>query len=128
MAGAKPTMILKSRTELSDEEIEALSDSEAWGIIYSLKSRGSSKTKKKVVDTRQYVCFTGFPTERKQELTDIAYDNRLQVVQSVTQKLNYLVCGINAGPKKMEKARSQGVSVMTEFSFLNMLDTGEVSC
>jgi len=100
MASEKPTMILKSRSDLGDEEIASLTDAEAWKLIYSIRTT-------KAKDTRLQVCFTGFGTSKKEELINLAHDNRFKVVASVTQKLDYLVGGENAGPKKIEKAESQ---------------------
>ena len=96
MASDKPTMILKSKSDLSEDAIAALSDAEAWQIIYSIRTT-------KAKDSRIQVCFTGFGTSKKEELANLAHDNRFKVVASVTQKLDYLVGGENAGPKKIEK-------------------------
>ncbi|MBO6850088.1 MAG: hypothetical protein JJ867_06380 [Marinobacter sp.] len=119
MASEKPTMILKSRSDLGDEEIASLTDAEAWKLIYSIRTT-------KAKDSRLHVCFTGFGTSKKEELTNLAHDNRFKVVASVTQKLDYLVGGENAGPKKIEKAESQGVQFLREEQFVNLVETGEV--
>jgi NAD-dependent DNA ligase len=119
MASDKPTMILKSKSDMSANEIEALSDTEAWRIIYSIRTV-------KAKDNRLQVCFTGFGTSKKEELVNLAHDNRFKVVASVTQKLDYLVGGENAGPKKIEKAESQGVQFINEQQFNNLIATGEV--
>ena len=119
MASDKPTMILKSKSDLSEDAIAALSDAEAWQIIYSIRTT-------KAKDSRIQVCFTGFGTSKKEELANLAHDNRFKVVASVTQKLDYLVGGENAGPKKIEKAESQGVQFLNENQFLRLIETGEV--
>ena len=46
--------------------------------------------------------------------------------KSVTVDLNFLCCGANAGPKKIEKAREQGVVVLSEEQFKTLLKTGEI--
>ena len=119
MASEKPTVILKSKSDLSSEEIEALSDAEAWRLIYSIRTT-------KAKDSRLQVCFTGFGTSKKEALVNLAHDNRFKVVSSVTQKLDYLVGGDNAGPKKIEKAESQGVEFLNEQQFMDLIETGEV--
>ena len=119
MASDKPTMILKSKSDLSSEEIEALTDAEAWKIIYSIRTV-------KAKDDRLQVCFTGFGTSKKEELVSRAHDNRFKVVASVTKRLDYLVGGENAGPKKIEKAESQGVQFLNEQQFSHLIETGEV--
>ena len=119
MASEKPTMILRSKTDMGAEDIEKLSDAEAWGIIYSIRST-------KAKDTRLQVCFTGFGVTRKEALTELAQDNDLKVVSSVTKKLDYLVGGDNAGPRKIEKAEAQGVQFLTESQFVALINTGEI--
>ena len=119
MASPKPTMILKSKSDFSSEEIEALSDAEAWKLIYSIRTV-------KAKDNRLQVCFTGFGTTKKSELVDYAIDNKFKVVTSVTKKLDYLVGGDNAGPKKIEKAESQGVQFLNEQQFIDLVKTGEL--
>ena len=119
MASDKPTMILQSKTDMSKEEIAVLSDGEAWKLIYSIRTT-------KAKDNRLQICFTGFGTSRKQELIDLANDYKFKVVSSVTKKLDYLCGGENAGPKKIEKAESQGVQFLNENQFINLVQTGEI--
>ncbi len=95
MASEKPSMILKSKADMTSEEISALSDAEAWKVIYSSRQRRAK-------DNRLHVCFTGFGLSKKQELANLALVNRFKDVYSVTKKLDYLVGGDNAGPKKCE--------------------------
>lgn len=119
MATKKPTMILLSKTDMTKEEISVLSDAEAWDIIYSTR-----KTKAK--DNRLQICFTGFGSTQKQELANFAEANNLNVVSSVTVKLDFLCGGENAGPKKIEKAESQGVQFLNANQFVKLIETGEL--
>ena len=119
MASEKPMMILKSKSDLSEDDIVAMSDAEAWELIYSIRA-----TKEK--DNRLQVCFTGFGASKKAELVSMAEDNHLKVVSSVTQHCDSLVGGENAGPKKVDKAKSQGVQLLNEDEFICLLDTGEL--
>lgn len=119
MASEKPIMILLSKSDMSKEEISALSDAEAWKLIYSIRTV-------KAKDTRLQVCFTGFGTSKKQELIDIANLNNFKVVSSVTQKLDFLCGGESAGPKKIEKAEAQGVQFINESQFIQLIETGEI--
>jgi len=119
MASEKPTMILLSKSDMTKEEISALSDAEAWKLIYSIRTV-------KAKDTRLQVCFTGFGTSKKQELNDLANSNNFKVVSSVTKKLDFLCGGENAGPKKIEKAEAQGVQFLNEEQFIQLIETGEI--
>ena len=64
------------------------------------------------------ICFTGFPAKRKAELKDLAKGANLWVTDEVRQNLEYLVCGSNAGPKKIEKAQKLGAAIWEENDFL----------
>lgn len=119
MASEKPTMILLSKSDMSKEEVSALSDAEAWKLIYSIRTV-------KAKETRLQVCFTGFGTSKKQELINSANANNFKVVSSVTKKLDFLCGGENAGPKKIEKAEAQGVQFLNEDQFIRLIETGEV--
>ena len=98
MASNKPTMILQSKTDLSTEEIAALSDGEAWKLIYSIRIT-------KAKDNRLQVCFTGFGTSRKQDLINIANNNKFKVVASVTKKTRLPLWWRKCWPKENRKSR-----------------------
>jgi BRCT domain type II-containing protein len=100
MPSEKATMILKSCSSLSIEDIERLSEAEAWKLIY-----GKPKVKRKVPLT---VCFTGFREDEKPRLFTLAEDHGLVVKDGVSMKLKFLVCGENAGPAKRLKAKAFG--------------------
>ncbi len=119
MASKKPTNILLSKSDMSKEEISALSDAEAWKLIYSNCTVNAK-------DNRLQVCFTGFSPTKKEELVNLAHDNRFKVMTDVTKKLDYLVGGENPGPKKIEKAEAQDVPLLNEQQFIHLIETGEV--
>lgn len=69
------------------------------------------------------VCFTGFGAKViKEELQDAAELAGFHVAKSIIKKLNYLVCGPEPGPKKLEKASAQGVTI------LSIEDWKELAC
>jgi NAD-dependent DNA ligase len=72
------------------------------------------------------VCFTGFKKNDKAALIELAGSSGMVVRTSVTSNLDFLCCGYNAGPKKIEKSRHQGVVVLSEPQFKTMLETGEI--
>lgn len=72
------------------------------------------------------ICFTGFKKVEKESLIELARKNSLNVRSSVTKNLSFLCCGYNAGQKKIEAARKQGVLVFSEYQFRTMLETGEL--
>nr|WP_141657292.1 BRCT domain-containing protein [Thiocapsa sp. KS1] len=72
------------------------------------------------------VCFTGFKAEDKTDLCKLAEGWGMVVRTTVSSRLTFLCYGYNAGPIKMERARKQGVTILSEYQFRTMLDTGEV--
>lgn len=72
------------------------------------------------------VCFTGFKSDEKSELKQIATNHGLIIRKEVTVYLDVLCYGYNAGPKKLEKAMEQGVMILSRPQFETMIKTGEV--
>ena len=114
--------ILLSKTDLSPEAVDQMTEAEGWSVIYS---KGVSSKKKK--DDRYQICFTGVGASEKEALAKIAEDHHFKVVTSVTKELHYLVAGDNAGPAKLKKAADQGTKVLSKEEFLNFLETGEIN-
>ncbi|WP_147285445.1 BRCT domain-containing protein [Phocoenobacter uteri] len=64
------------------------------------------------------VCFTGFKKADREELElDAELTGDFIVRKSVTQNLDILVCGSNAGPTKKAQAERQGVLILSEDEF-----------
>lgn len=72
------------------------------------------------------ILFTGFAKDRRAELEAAATGAKIKVRKTVTQALAFICAGPNAGPAKLRKAQSQGVSVLDEPDFLWLLTTGEM--
>lgn len=76
-------------------------------------------------DSSPQICFTGFAAKRKAELKELAKQMDFWVTEEVRQHLEYLVCGGNAGAKKIEKAQQLGAVIWTEQEFLDWLSSQE---
>lgn len=113
--------ILRSKTDLSDVEIDRLNEKDGWALVYA-----SSTSKSASKDNRFQVCFTGFGLTEKDDLAKVAELAHLRVVSSVTKDLQYLVAGDSAGPVKLQKAKDQGTKVLSKSEFLAFLETGEL--
>lgn len=117
MATEKVSRILSSKTDMSVQEIAALSGNEAWALVYALSP-------KKPKDTRPEVCFTGFGATEKIRLENMAAQHGFKVVTGVTKKLDFLCTGENAGPKKIEEAKKLRASILTPVQLLAVFETG----
>lgn len=118
MATEKPAKILRAKSEFSEEQINAMSDGEAWAWIYAQKPKAKEKL--------DQICFTGFSPSICNDLEAQAKSVHLKVVTSVTKNLRYLCTGPNAGPAKLKRATEQDVILMTLEQFENMMNTGEL--
>ena len=102
--------ILRSKTRLSDDEIINLTNSQAWQII---REQEKLIRDKKESLRKPEICFTGFNFEERENLETEAVIKGLKVTKSVTKLLAYLVIGDLPGESKIEKAREQGVQILT---------------
>ena len=122
MAGDRVTRILLKKSDMTPEEIAAMSDREAWNWLYAHFPPRTHKHRKNASE----ICFTGFSDATRAQLEQEARDAHLEVVKSVTKSLRYLVTGPNAGPAKLAKAQEQEVVLLDVMQFRNMLETGEL--
>lgn len=72
------------------------------------------------------ILFTGFPAACRNALEKQAEEVGMHVCKSVSTNLTFLCTGPNAGPTKVEKARSQRVFIVSETQFLALIETGEL--
>ena len=77
-------------------------------------------------DHKPEICFTGFKKDEKQQLIELAESSSFFVRTAVTSNLEFLCCGSTAGPKKIEKARAQGVLAISKSQFETLVETGEI--
>ncbi len=91
----------------------------------STRPKGTSNRKNNTKGQPE-ICFTGFKSADKEALIASAEQSGMFIRSSVTANLDFLCCGYNAGPKKIEKARHQGVVALSKNQFKEMLETGEI--
>lgn len=72
------------------------------------------------------ILFTGFKQDRRAVLEEQAEAAGMTVRKRVTENLDFLCGGYNAGPSKLADARANGVTVLNEEQFEHLLVTGEV--
>lgn len=73
------------------------------------------------VEAPTTVLFTGFAKARKQELEAMAEAAGWEVRSTVSQSLDYLVCGPKAGPAKVSKANQLGLLMLDENKFQSLV-------
>tara|TARA_R110002033_G_scaffold54_1_gene848 strand:- start:999 stop:1691 length:693 start_codon:yes stop_codon:yes gene_type:complete len=73
------------------------------------------------------ICFTGFAKQDRAQLEELATDSGFIVRKDVTKNLHMLCTGKNAGPKKVNKAHTDGAAIFDEAAFIALVQTGELS-
>ncbi|SEI41735.1 BRCA1 C Terminus (BRCT) domain-containing protein [Azotobacter beijerinckii] len=84
------------------------------------------RRKRTAAKTCNEILFTGFKKDRRAELEEIARAAGMVVRTRVSENLDLLCAGGNAGPSKIAEALERGLIVLNEQQFLQMLETGEV--
>lgn len=72
------------------------------------------------------ICFTGFNAVERNELETLGESLGLLVKKNVTKNLHILCVGDNAGPSKVDKARSSGSVILDKSQFAHFANTGEL--
>lgn len=95
--------------------------------IYSISKRGYKPKELVNFDDEfgEEICFTGFSKSDRERLENLAEIYGYTVRKSVTQNLDYLVCGKNAGSSKVAQAESKGVTLLDKEEFLIMIGEDE---
>jgi NAD-dependent DNA ligase len=120
MQNQKLRQILRSKSTLSEDQIEQLSDRHGWTWVYANLKPKTPKNK------GAQICFTGFGIAEKDELSKQATSAGLCVVGSVTKGLTFLCVGNNPGDSKLQKAEDQNVQCLNQHEFMLLIETGEL--
>lgn len=110
--------------KLTSEEIaKSLSNSTQLPKLLSLGFNVTKTSCEMATATKGTVVFTGKLSETRDGMRELATRNGFDASSNTVKKTtSYLVCGENTGATKMEKARNQGVTLLTEAQFMAMCD------
>ena len=118
MPSEKLTRILMAKGPFSLDEITAMSEADGWHWVY--KNRPLATLKHKSLE----ICFTGFGVSERTQLEKLANIQGMAVRTSVTTSLKFLCVGENAGPSKVKRAQSQGVTLLNREQFMELISDG----
>lgn len=118
MPGEKLTRILLANSPFSSDEIMAMSEADGWHWVY--EHRPPAKPKHEALE----ICFTGFGVSERTELEKLASIQGMTVRTSVTTSLKFLCIGENAGPSKVKRAQSRGVTFLNREQFMELISDG----
>ena len=112
--------------------IDGFAEKKARGFVNVWKARrGEIKTLLKHIEIEEVVqdsdkldgmkiCITGSLTRPRNDFKETIEKNGGKMSSSVSAKLDYLICGADAGGKK-DKAEKLGVKIITEDEFFDMI-------
>ena len=114
MISPKLIQILRSRTELTDEEIIKLDEISGWDIVRKLDNE---KKALRLANYKPTICFTGFGLKEKKELQELAKQRGMKPVSGVSNSLEYLVIGETPGETKIQKAKEALSKILSRNEF-----------
>ena len=114
MISPKLIQILRSRTELTDEEIIKLDEISGWDIVRKLDEE---KKALRLANYKPTICFTGFSLKEKKELQELAIQRGMKPVSGVSNLLEYLVIGETPGETKIQKAKEALSKILSRKEF-----------
>ena len=99
-------------------------------IINNLRQSGLqfsiSQTEKPISDIfngLRFVVSGSFGTsQRRKEIEDLVEKHSGKLVDSISNKLSFVVAGENMGPSKLEKAEKLGIPIITEQEFMQLIN------
>jgi DNA ligase (NAD+) len=94
---------------------------QAYGLQFSL-SEEQLQNQSDILKGKTFVVSGVFESIGRTELKKLIEDNGGKVASSVSSKTSYLVAGANMGPSKRTKAENNGVPIISEQEFLEMLN------
>ena len=117
MPSEKLIMILRSKTDLTDEQIIPLTDEEGWAKVYEAEAAAKAE---RDANRKPTVLFSGFNKADKAEMEAHAVAHGLKPVTTVTKKLECLVLGEMPGEKKLMKAEELGIKTIHAHEYLQL--------
>ncbi|HEY8512911.1 MAG TPA: NAD-dependent DNA ligase LigA [Cyclobacteriaceae bacterium] len=90
------------------------------GLSFAVDEKTVSQVSNKL-NNKSFVISGVFRNYERDQLKEIIVSNGGRVLSSVSGKLDYLLAGENMGPAKLEKAKKNGVTIITEEEFESLL-------
>jgi len=117
MPSEKLIKILRSKTDLTDEQIIPLTDEEGWAKVYEADAAAKAERE---ANRKPTVLFTGFNKADRAEMEAHAVAHGLKPVTIVSQKLECLVLGDTPGEKKVIKAQELNIQTLHAHEYLQL--------
>jgi DNA ligase (NAD+) len=90
------------------------------GLSFAVDEKTVNQVSNKL-NNKSFVISGVFKNYERDQLKEIIVSNGGRVLSSVSGKLDYLLAGENMGPAKLEKAKKNGVTIISEEEFESLL-------
>lgn len=90
------------------------------GLSFAIDEKTPRQTSNKL-ENKSFVVSGVFRNYERDELKELIVSNGGRVLSAVSGKLDYLLAGENMGPAKLEKAKKNGITIITEEEFESLL-------
>lgn len=90
------------------------------GLSFAIEEKTSRQVSNKL-ENKSFVVSGVFKKYERDELKELIVSNGGRVLSAVSGKLDYLLAGENMGPAKLEKAKKNGITIITEEEFESLL-------
>ena len=97
---------------------------------FGLKLEGEQemqKARSNILDGKNVVISGKFLNYSRDELKEMIESHGGKNTASITGNTNYLVAGENMGPAKLDKAKKQGIAILSEEQFLELIEKNNPS-
>lgn len=103
------------------ENLKIIERLKSYGLQLSL-SEGQLQNQTNLLKGQTFVVSGVFANISRDELKELIENNGGKVASSISAKTNFVVAGDNMGPSKKQKAESLGVPIISEDTFLKMVN------
>lgn len=90
------------------------------GLSFAIDEKTPRQISNKL-ENKSFVVSGVFRNYERDELKELIVSNGGRVLSAVSGKLDYLLAGENMGPAKLEKAKKNGITIITEEEFESLL-------
>ncbi|MDR1793180.1 MAG: NAD-dependent DNA ligase LigA [Bacteroidales bacterium] len=106
-----------------DDNLQIINDLKSFGLQFELTQSTHLAPVSDVLEGKTFLVSGTFATaDRRKELENMIEQYGGKRLSSVSSNLNFLIAGDNMGPSKLAKAQSLNIPIISEETFLKMLN------
>ena len=102
------------------DNIDVLNKLKDAGLIFSIQEKSKSVNNRL---SNKKIIVTGTFSSSRDELKDKILFLGGTISSSISKNIDFIICGENPGPTKIEKANQLGLKIISEEDFYEMIQT-----